>query len=148
MSDIEEDIDDLEIEEEPEVEEEPEIEEDEEESEPTPFVSKQSKINLFKKEVVIAPEKRRTSNIMSLTEMTEAVSIRAEQISKNPITLLKDIEDLSDPIDIAKREIDHKLCPLILRRVIGTTIDPFGVITEHIEYWDVNKMAKSIVYGV
>lgn len=149
MSDIEEEIEILDEEEE-EIEEvaEEEEEEDDAKDDSAQFVSQQSKANLFKKEVVIAPEKRRTSEVLTLFEMTEITSIRGQQISQNPLTLLKDIGDLSDPVDIAKREIDQGVCPLVLRRVIGTMASSDGVITEYVEYWDVNKMAKSVVYGV
>jgi DNA-directed RNA polymerase subunit K/omega len=94
--------------------------------------------------IVISPENRRTSNRLSKYEMTEIVSIRAQQIAEynNPMI---DIGILDDPIEIAKKELMMRKCPLMLRRVVGEK-EVDGLIHQFCEDWDPNTMTFTVVY--
>lgn len=81
--------------------------------------------------VYLSPEKRRTSEIMTKFEYTKVVADRAEQI-KNGSVCFTDVEGLSDPIEMAKKEVHDKKCPLDIRRMITDKIA---------ERWHVNEMA-------
>ena len=99
--------------------------------------------------VVIKPENRITSELMTKEEMTEAISIRIRQLEEEYITFLPDGHGLTTPADIAKREMNLRLSPLILRRRISTLIDPeTRKTTEYYEYWPVREMEKRFVYNV
>ena len=81
---------------------------------------------------------------MTTAEYTEAVSIRATQIA-NGGTIYVDVGNLDNPIDIAKKEIASKKCPLVLRRVVGKeitkTANKTNKYVEYVEFWRVNDMA-------
>ena len=111
-------------------------------------IKKNTVTRYHKKIVFIEPENRQTSNIMLHNEMTEAVSIRAKQISDfgNPLV---DIVGLDHPIDMAKKELNERKFPLFLRRKIGETIDKkSGELVEFIELWDPNEMSHSHIYKI
>ncbi len=74
---------------------------------------------------------RRTSEIMSKFEYTEVISIRAKQI-ENGGQCFTTVENISDPLDKAKKEIRDKKCPLDIIRAITDTI---------YERWHVNEMS-------
>lgn len=77
------------------------------------------------------PEDRVSSEVMTKFEFCEAVSIRARQIEqKNKI--FTEIGHLTDPIEIAKKEIYDKKCPLSVVRVI---------FNNQMEKWHINEMA-------
>ena len=83
------------------------------------------------KEINIVPKnERRTSNIITQYEFTEVVSIRSKQIEDGSRIFI-DIKKLSDPIEIAEREIKEKRCPLTIRRMLCDEIA---------EIWEVNEM--------
>jgi len=90
--------------------------------------------------IIIKNEDRTTSHMLSKTEMTEAVSIRCAQIQKNPIVFV-DIEGMDDPIAMAKKEINERKCPLVLRRFIGHYNN-----SDYYEYWDINEMTRPYIY--
>ncbi len=77
------------------------------------------------------PEDRVTSEVMTRFELCEIISIRAKQLEKG-YKVFTDIGDLTDPIDIARKEVLDKKCPLSIRRMIT---DKVG------EKWQVNEMA-------
>ena len=56
-----------------------------------------------------------TSPLMTKYEYTRVLGIRAMQISMNAPVII-DIEGLTDPIQIAKKELQEKKIPLIIRR--------------------------------
>ena len=60
---------------------------------------------------------RRTSDIITKYEYTEVISVRAKQIEKGSKIFI-DIKNLSNPISIAKRELEEKKCPLSIRRML------------------------------
>lgn len=83
--------------------------------------------------IYVLPEDRRCSEIMSRLEECEVVSIRAAQIeSGSPI--FTDIGFLIDPLEIARKEIKDKRCPLsIIRHIIPDVLA---------EKWAVNELAN------
>jgi DNA-directed RNA polymerase subunit K/omega len=90
--------------------------------------------------IVVKPEKRKTSHIMSLFEMTEYISIRATQISQYNNCMV-DTTGLTDPIDMAKRELMMRKCPLVLRRHVGYRKNKLtGVAESYFEYWNPSNM--------
>ena len=64
--------------------------------------------------------------------MTELIGIRATQISQGAPVFV-DIEYISDPIEMAKKEIINNKCPLYIKRYIGL---------DRYELWDPNIMIK------
>lgn len=86
---------------------------------------------LFDEIVYRRPEDRVTSEVMSKFEYTEAISIRAQQLQKGgkPFT---DVGELTDPLEIAEKEIKDKRCPLDVVRMIT---DKIG------EKWHINELA-------
>lgn len=112
--------------------------------------------------IISKPENRITSDFMTKQEYTEALSTRIMQLEQEQIAFV-DISDLSNPVDIAKREIAMKKCPLILRRHLGSkivdvdeednisltnfrkkTIKPVKTIRrtiDYYEYWEVNELS-------
>lgn len=85
---------------------------------------------------------RITPNLMSRFEHTECVNIRAAQIAAYNNCLV-DVNDLDDPIEMAKRELAMRRSPLVLRRVVGSELQQRAnglVRVEYCEFWDVNEM--------
>jgi len=80
--------------------------------------------------IVVNPNDRRTSNRMTMFELTRIIGIRAEQIRKHPIVYVN-IDGMDDPIQMAKKEIKHKKCPLLIRRMVGAN---------KCEKWNPNEM--------
>jgi DNA-directed RNA polymerase subunit K/omega len=84
--------------------------------------------------IYVHPEDRITSEIMTKFEFAEIKSISAKQIEdgRQPFT---EIGDMSDPIEIATKEIYDKQCPLSIVR--ARTSDGITTIAE---LWQVNEM--------
>jgi DNA-directed RNA polymerase I, II, and III subunit RPABC2 len=80
---------------------------------------------------VVKPEDRITSEYMTLYEYTEVVSIRASQIQNDPDQVYTNVSGLTDPVEMAKKEIADKKCPLSIRRFINAN---------EVEIWQVNEM--------
>ena len=87
-------------------------------------------IETHKEIIIVADEKRKTSEIITKFEFTEVVSNRAKQI-ENGGKIFTDIGSLSNPIEMAELEIKMKKCPLSIRRMISSNLA---------EIWDVNEM--------
>ena len=86
---------------------------------------------IINREVIfIHPENRKTSEIMTMFEYTNVISTRARQIELGG-TVFTDINNLSDPIKIAEKEVKDKRCPLDINRYISENIA---------EKWHVNEM--------
>lgn len=87
------------------------------------------------KTVYVRPKDRITSEVMTKFEYAEVISIRAKHIEDGdqPFT---DVGDLQDPIDMAKKEIADKKCPLSIVR--NRTFEGDTTIAE---LWQVNEMA-------
>lgn len=77
------------------------------------------------------PDDRVTSEVMTRFELCEIVSIRAKQLEKGH-KVFTDIGELTNPIDIAKKEVVDKKCPLSIVRMITDKVA---------EKWQVNEMA-------
>jgi DNA-directed RNA polymerase I, II, and III subunit RPABC2 len=87
--------------------------------------------NRLHKEIVMVPNKlRKTSEVITLFELTNVISNRAKQI-ENGSMIFTPIGDESDPIKMAEMEIKMKMCPLSIIRKVSSNIA---------EKWDVNEM--------
>ena len=80
---------------------------------------------------VVKPEDRITSDVMTLYEYTEVISIRAAQIQANAKTFTN-VDLLDDPIKMAEKEIYDRKCPLSIKRNINEN---------EVEIWEVNELA-------
>lgn len=100
----------------------------------------ESQNTLHKDVIIVEPDKRKTSNVMSNYELTEAITIRACQLQKRFIQLT-DVEGLTDPKEMAIKELKDGKSPLTLRRKVGEVVKN-GRLTEYYEFWDVNNMTK------
>lgn len=81
---------------------------------------------------IVAPDRRITSEYMTIYEYSMVVGTRATHISEGSI-LYTDPQGLYDPRDIAKKEINENKCPLSLTRKVSPS---------QIELWEVNEMIK------
>ncbi len=104
-------------------------------------------VSIYNKEIIIInPTKRQTSDILSRYEMTEIISIRSTQIAQfnNPMV---DSTGLSNPVDIAKRELMNRMCPLMLRRMVGELKnEKTGILELYAEDWCPNEMIFATAY--
>ena len=92
---------------------------------------------LIRTEIIfLTPENRKTSEIMTRFEVAEVLSHRAKQIEKGG-RCFTDIGELTDPLEIAKKELVDKKCPF----------DVIRHITDNIyERWHVNEMSLPLDY--
>jgi DNA-directed RNA polymerase subunit K/omega len=129
--------------------EEEQVEEEEEEDLPRVEDKDDFEVNTstaYNKEVIIiAPDKRKFSNILSKYEMTEIISIRSTQIAHFNNCMV-DAPGLSDPILMAKRELMMRKCPLVLSRFAGELPDQNGKKYSYYEYWYPNEMQFAVMY--
>lgn len=88
--------------------------------------------NDMKCEIIVKSENRITSNILSIYEYIELISIRASQIT-NGSFVFTDVIGLSDPLEMAKKEVIDNRCPLYVKRHIGLN---------RYELWSPNVMSK------
>lgn len=86
--------------------------------------------------IVVPPEERLTSNAMTLAEAARAIAIRAQQIATYP-NVYTDIGGLTDPKDIAQKELLDRRSPLCLRRAVGRTPANETIVEE----WSVREMS-------
>ena len=84
--------------------------------------------------IEVAPENRRTSEVMTIYEYTEIISTRTKQIESGGVCFT-DTGDEEDPIKMAEKELRDKRCPLMIIRHITPII---------VERWDVNEMAMPL----
>lgn len=84
---------------------------------------------------VIAPENRITSEYMTIFEYSMIVGTRATHIAEGSV-LYTEPQGLSDPREIAKKEIAENKCPLSITRYVSPTM---------MEVWEVNEMIKPLV---
>ena len=80
--------------------------------------------------IFVRPEDRRTTEILTSYEYSTIVGTRAHQI-ENGGQIFTDDGGLTDPIELAKKEIRDKKCPLSVIRQITDEIA---------ELWHVNEM--------
>jgi len=86
----------------------------------------------LKHEIIVKSENRITSNMLSIYEFIELISIRASQI-ENGSHVFTDVTGYSDPIEMAKKEVIDNRCPLYVKRGIGMN---------RYELWSPNVMSK------
>lgn len=86
--------------------------------------------------IIVKPENRITSDHMTSYEYTHTVGVRATHIS-NGAPIYTNPENLSDPIEIAKKEIRENCCPLSIKRKLGNS--------NRVEVWSVNEMVKPLI---
>lgn len=91
--------------------------------------------------VIIDPNKRITSHILSKYEMTNITSCRSSDISIHNNCMV-DITGLDCPIKQAKRELMMRRCPYIVRRYVGELNGE-----EYYEDWDPNTMTFATQYS-
>ena len=101
----------------------------------------------FMRKIVIAPDRRRTSNVLSKFEMTEIISVRSAQIASDGICMVN-TADLDDSVKMAKRELMLRKCPLMYERGVGDGVDADGTEIEYVEHWDPNEMQFPIHWEV
>ena len=79
---------------------------------------------------IVSPDQRITSEHLTYYEYHNIISIRAKHIEDGaPIYI--NIENLKCPLEIAKREIKLKKCPLSITR---------RIMDNRYEKWDINEM--------
>ena len=100
--------------------------------------------NHIKEVIIVRPENRMTSNVMTKYEMTEYIDIRAVQIAEYN-NCMADITGLSDPVLMAKRELMQRKCPLMLRRAVGTRTVK-GESVAYYEDWNPAEMTFTVAY--
>jgi DNA-directed RNA polymerase subunit K/omega len=93
---------------------------------------------------IVHPQDRMTSEVMSLYEMAECTSIRAQQIATYNNCMVA--TDLSDPIEMAKYELMQRKCPLVIRRKVGEVREGDEYV-EYFEEWDPNEMIFACDYN-
>lgn len=80
---------------------------------------------------IIPNDKRITRPIVVSGELSAILAYRTANIERgSPYYLPKDMITPTNPIDIARAEFNHRLCPLLIMRSIG----------KDIELWDPNTM--------
>ena len=108
-----------------------------------PFMETDVVRNATENMIVIPDDDRRTSQIMSVPEYTEAISIRTEQISADGSqgAMIDEIPALAtNARDIAIAEMKARRCPLKIVRHVGSLVDPDGHVKNYIEIWSPNNM--------
>lgn len=83
-------------------------------------------------ELIVHPNERITSNYLSKLEYCYVIGLRAEDISKGAPVYV-DIDGLSDPIDIANKELYENRFPMSIKRHIGLN---------YYEIWECNELIK------
>ena len=86
---------------------------------------------VYNREIIfIHPENRKSSEIMTRFEYSNVISTRARQIELGG-SIFTNVDNLSDPIKMAEKEVMDKKCPLDIIRYISENIA---------EKWHVNEM--------
>lgn len=80
--------------------------------------------------LIVPPDHRKTSEVMTEYEYAEVISHRAKHI-ENGGPVYVDIGNETNPIVMAEMELEKKQCPLSIRRVHNNLIA---------EIWDCNSM--------
>lgn len=83
-------------------------------------------------ELIVHPDERITSNYLSKLEYSYVIGLRAEDIAKGCPKYV-DYKGLSDPIDIANKELYENKFPISIKRHIGLN---------KYEIWECNELIK------
>ena len=81
---------------------------------------------------IVQSDDKITSNILTIYELVELISIRGSQIA-NGSYVFTDITGITEPTEMAKKEIMDNKCPLYIKRHIGL---------DRYELWSPNLMSK------
>lgn len=87
---------------------------------------------------IVPPNERITSEKMSEYEIAEIINYRAVIISKGGV-VYTDVQGFTDPIEMAKKEMIDRKCPLYLKRMIGH--DEHKI---YCEKWSINEMIYDV----
>lgn len=87
---------------------------------------------------IIPANERMTSEKLSEYEIAELINIRAVNISKGG-PIYTNIDGISDPIEMAKKELIDRKCPLYIKREVGYNKN--GIF---VEKWSPNEMIFNI----
>lgn len=93
-------------------------------------------MNNIVEEIFVEPNDRITSNIITEFEFSKIIGIRATQIQDGS-KIYVDIGNLTNPIEIARKEIFNNKCPLSIKRFIGIYDNK-----KLFEVWNVNELTK------
>ena len=86
--------------------------------------------------IIVDPQDRITSHIMSIFEFTTVLETRAEQIARFGNCMV----DLSgEPRAQAQAELNERKCPLCIERIVGIQVVD-GVQYDIVEQWSPNEM--------
>jgi hypothetical protein len=99
--------------------------------------------------IIISPDDRRTSNILSRVEFTELLSLSIERIAREGIrgSLLDEMPPgATSAREIAIAEINARRSPYKLIRIIGTETDAHGITKKYVEQWSPNDMTYPRTY--
>jgi DNA-directed RNA polymerase subunit K/omega len=88
------------------------------------------KTKYIDKKIIVHPSEHQLSDVISKFEYTDLIGTRATQIA-NESRIYVDPGNLIDSIDIAKKELYERRCPLFIKRELDH---------ERIELWDPNTM--------
>lgn len=102
-------------------EEEEEIEEDDSNYDNIAIVDESDELDASTYEYMIPLEDRITSQYMSNYEFVKLIGIRATQISQGSRVFCK-VDNLTDPLKIAERELYDNKCPLSIKRYIKSGV--------------------------
>lgn len=80
---------------------------------------------------------RMSSHVLTVFEMTEIINIRSRQISTQGGAQVQTDDDNS--VQIAKRELMARKCPLMVKRLMGIQVIN-GKAYEVYDLWEPNKM--------
>jgi DNA-directed RNA polymerase I, II, and III subunit RPABC2 len=80
---------------------------------------------------IVPSDMRQTSNVMMEYEYSDTIGIRATQI-ENGAPVYTDIGELTNPLEIAAKEMFDRRCPLFIKRYIDETTA---------EHWNCREMA-------
>jgi hypothetical protein len=96
---------------------------------------------------VVPDDKRHSSSVLSVFELTEIISVRAAQISKGGAnaTMIDIPDGVSRSRDIAILELMARRCPLKVMRNMGRDILPSGKVKKYIELWSPNEMTHPTI---
>jgi DNA-directed RNA polymerase I, II, and III subunit RPABC2 len=87
-------------------------------------------IETYRNILIVPPDHRKTSEVMTEYEFAEIISHRAKQI-ENDSPVYVDVGNETDPIKMAEMELLQKKCPLSIRRVHNNLVA---------EIWHANEM--------
>ena len=83
---------------------------------------------------IVPSNQRMTSEKMTSYEVAEVINFRAVNISQGA-PVYTNVDGLTDPIDMAKKELIDRKCPLYIKRPVGH--NEHGIL---VEKWSCNEM--------